>query len=192
MVSWAYFPRSDLPEHLRAVVEVFESVAPDLRSRYGAWQKWVEAGAIGDPPRLSSNQVLEMARPGFERMGFSVEGPKKKLLIPVPETERASAPQKYNPDAILETAPGRITVIEVEAGGASANNHWRKDLMKAALAPGVDHLVIALREEYKHWSRKNRMAQVNYDFRRVRKELDLIYASERLRLPFSGLLLIGY
>ena len=39
--------------------------------------------------------------------------------------------KSYEADAKIEHEPGRETVVEVEAGGATANNLWRKDLMEA-------------------------------------------------------------
>ncbi len=82
--------------------------------------------------------------------------------------------------------------MEVEAGDATANNAWRKDLMEACLMPYVDYLVIAVRNEYKSLDRKNAVVKVNQDFKLVTSELDALYESHRLQLPLNGILILGY
>ena len=47
---------------------------------------------------------------------------------------------------------------------------------------GVSHLVIAVRNVYKNGK----------DFDRVLKFFDTLYASDRLKLPLEGVLIIGY
>ena len=73
-------------------------------------------------------------------------------------------------------------VLEVEAGTGVANNAFLKDLFQACMMHDVDLLGIALRKHYKRNS--------NYDY--VVKYFETLYASRRLQLPLSGVLLIGY
>jgi hypothetical protein len=83
-------------------------------------------------------------------------------------------------------------VVEVEAGGATANNLWRKDLMEACVMPYVDYLAVAVRNEYRSMDSKKGTARVNADFGLVTSELDALYESHRLQLPLLGILVVGY
>ena len=51
---------------------------------------------------------------------------------------------------------------------------------------GVDYLVLAMMREYRSAGR------TTHSYEQTRKRLDAIYASDRLALPLSGVLLIGY
>lgn len=197
MTRWIYLPRSQaLPPHLAPVIAAFGEIETQLQDHYHAWDKWAEVGG-GQGPRLPSNEVLAMVRPGLEAAGFSVEYAKTptargvKLSVTVLWGEQGKPAKQYESDATLEHEPGRLTVVEVEAGGGTANNLWRKDLMEASIMPNVDYLVIAVREAYKHRSKSGRV-NTNPDFDTVRNELDAVYASHRLKLPLKGILLVGY
>ena len=73
------------------------------------------------------------------------------------------------------------TVIEVEAGRGVVNQ-FLKDLFEACVMPSVAYLVIAVRSDYRGLN----------DFERVCSFLDSLYASDRLRLPLTGVLVLGY
>jgi hypothetical protein len=74
------------------------------------------------------------------------------------------------------------TVIEVEAARATSCNQFMKDLFQASMMEGIEYCVIAVRTKSK----------VSKDFEIVCKFIDTIYASNRLRLPLQGILIIGY
>lgn len=74
------------------------------------------------------------------------------------------------------------TVIEVEAGRAVVNNQFLKDLFQASMMESVKFCVIAIRNVYKN----------SKDFETVCKFMETMYASDRLRLPLDGILIIGY
>ena len=73
-------------------------------------------------------------------------------------------------------------VIEVEAGRAVVNYQFLKDFFEACLMVNVDKLCIAVRNVY---NKSN-------DFDKVCKFFEAMYASNRLSIPLSGLLIIGY
>jgi hypothetical protein len=192
VIRWQFFPRSmEPPPHLLAAKIAFETIAPALEERYAAWEAWA-ANPSGKGPRLESNTVLEMVRPSLEAAGYAVERKGHPLPFVVLWGENGKPAKAYEADAKIEHESGRETVVEVEAGGATANNLWRKDLMEASLMPYVDYLAIAVRQEYKHRDSKTGKVKVNPDFERVRSELDALYESHRLHLPLTGILLIGY
>ena len=85
----------------------------------------------------------------------------------------------FEADGYLSTAG---YVIEVEAGRAVVNYQFLKDFFEACTMVGVDKLCIAVRNKYRAFN----------DFDRVCKFFEAMYASNRLGIPLSGLLIIGY
>ena len=85
----------------------------------------------------------------------------------------------FNADAISND--GKI-VIEIEAGRATENNQFLKDIFQACMMFEVEYLVIVVRNVY----RKHK------DFEIVHTFLETLYISNRLHLPLKGILLIGY
>lgn len=192
-IRWQHFPRSQRPlDHLIAVVKAFETAERKFHDHYKQWDDWAEAHSQTSAPRLESNKVLAMVAPAFENAGYSVEKPGAKLTLTVLWGVDGHPEKSYNADAKIEHAPGRETVVEVEAGGATANNLWRKDLMEACVMPYVDYLVIAVRNEYKSLDNKKGAPRINPDFSLVTSELDAIFESHRFHLPLLGIMAIGY
>jgi hypothetical protein len=73
-------------------------------------------------------------------------------------------------------------VVEVEAGRGYLNNQFLKDLFQACMMHDVDYCAIAVR---------NRYITVN-DYESVLSFFETLYASNRLKLPLKGVLLVGY
>jgi hypothetical protein len=177
------------------VVEAFQAALPDFQAHYEEWDAWAAAPPPGSqPPRMVSNTVLKHVAPSLKAKNYAVEETGSKQSFVVLWGENGRPEKTYHADAKKEHAPGRETVVEVEAGGATANNAWRKDLMEACLMPYVDYLVIAVRNEYRSLDRKGTklVIKTNADFRSVTAELDALYESHRLTLPLAGILVIGY
>jgi hypothetical protein len=125
-------------------------------------------------------------RPGFEQLGFEVEGGKmadQKIRRPVLFGENGRAEVSYEVDGFHHD---HRVVLEIEAGRGAANNADYRDLVRASLMVGVDYLILAMMREYQGGS------QTMKSYEQTRKRLDAIYASERLRLPLMGVLLVGY
>ena len=87
--------------------------------------------------------------------------------------------KSFYADAISKD--GKI-VIEVEAGQATENHRFLKDIFEACMMFDVEYLVLAVRNKYRS----------HYDFDRVYTFLETLYVSNRLHLPLTGILLIGY
>lgn len=77
-------------------------------------------------------------------------------------------------------------MLEVEAGRGAANNADYRDLVRASLMVDADYLILAMMREY------HSGAQVMRSYEQTLKRLDAIYASDRLKLPLKGVLLVGY
>jgi len=166
--NWIYFPKSDdAPPFVRSVVKVFESYADELHAK---------------SKELSSNGALAILRPGLQALGFKVEAGKKaaeKIRVPVLFGRNGVAEKTFEADA---WHVDEKLVLEVEAGRGYLNNQFLKDLFQACMMHDVDYCAIAVR---------NRYITVN-DYENVLSFFDTLYASNRLRLPLKGLLLIGY
>lgn len=168
MINWVFYPRSTKPGVLvTRVVAAFESQAAAIDCRQFDHR---------------SNEVLALVAEGLREIGFVVEAGKKqgeKIRVPVLFGLQGRPEKTFEADAYHEEEG---FVIEVEAGRAVVNNQFLKDLFQACMMHDVRYLAIAVRNTYK--SRQ--------DFEMVRRFFDTLYASQRLRLPLDGLLLIGY
>lgn len=166
--DWQFYPRTrPIPQHLRDVVAVFDAAVGDIGSK--AW-------------KLNSNQVLAKVADPLAGLGYSVETGAthdKKVRVPVLFGRRGKTDKTFEVDAY---SPATQTVIEVEAGRAFINNQFLKDLFEACVMPNVDYLVIAVRSDYRG----------SNDFEKVCAFIESLYASDRLRLPLEGLLILGY
>jgi len=168
MIKFQFFSRSQgITERIKNVILCFEK----------------ESHKIESPKNnLSSNQVLEVIRPHLEEIGFKVEKGKSKLQkisIPVLFGLENAVDKSFNADAV--SSDGKI-VIEIEAGRATENNQFLKDIFQACMMFDVEYLVIVVRKEYRGHN----------DFEIIYTFLETLYISNRLHLPLKGILLIGY
>ena len=167
-LHYQFFPRSrGITENMQAIVCCFEKEFEKIKSPEN---------------NLSSNQVLDSIRPHLEKIGFSVETGKssiQKINIPVLFGINNAIDKSFNADAVSDD--GKI-VIEIEAGRATENNQFLKDIFQACMMFDVEYLVIAVRNEY----RGHKDFEIIYTF------LETLYISNRLHLPLKGILLVGY
>jgi hypothetical protein len=168
MINWLYYPKSDKPTKLvLAVVSAFEAVAPSIDS------------ATNEFP---SNYILQQVAPHLVALGFKVEVGKRsddKIRVPVLFGLNGKMEKAFEADAYHESEG---FVVEVEAGRGVVNNQFLKDLFQACMMRDVSSLAIAVRNTYR---RKN-------DFEYIVRFFNTLYASNRLKLPLNGLLIIGY
>ncbi len=125
---------------------------------------------------------MAKVRPHLEKCGYKVEIGKsndQKIDVPVLFGKDNAIDKSFYADALSED--GRI-VIEVEAGQATENHRFLKDIFEACMMFDVEYLVLAVRKKYRNHD----------DFSRVYTFLETLYISNRLQLPLKGILLIGY
>jgi hypothetical protein len=172
MLNWAYFPRSAKPTSLALqVVNVFSTAHEHIASTQH---------------KHASNVVLRHVAEGLKAIGFSVEVGKKKsekVYVPVLYGNNGKVAKAFEADA--HHVPGRF-VVEIEAGRATINNQFLKDLFQGCLMDEVEYVAIAVRNLYEAAGIKNP------DFDRVVTFFETLYASDRIRLPLKGVLLLGY
>ncbi len=168
MIRYQLFPRSKaVSKEIQSIVKCFE----------------LEIESIKSPENnLSSNEVLAVIRPHLEGIGFKVETGKtanEKINVPVLFGFNNRVDKSFNADAISHD--GKI-VIEVEAGRATENNQFLKDIFQACMMCEVESLVIVVRNEYRK----------HHDFDIVHVFLETLYIANRIHLPLKEIVLIGY
>ena len=80
--------------------------------------------------------------------------------------------------------------VEVEAGRGACNNADYRDIVRTSLILDARNMALLMPVCYRFMSGQRQYATRAYE--RTRNQLDAIYASQRLQLPFDGVLLIGY
>ena len=165
MINYQYFPKNHvLPEHLRQVVNIF---------------LLQDAKIDSERTHLKSNEVLAIVAPFLKKNGYKTEPIDGMIEVPVlfgrnGTIEKYFAADGYNPNT--------KTVIEIEAGRAYTNNQFLKDLFQACMMNEAEYLVIAVRNTYRN----------NPDFEKIFQFFETMFLSERLKLPLTGIMLIGY
>ena len=81
-------------------------------------------------------------------------------------------------------------VLEIEAGRGAMSNAVYRDLIRAALIVEARFFALGVMSRYRY--RSGDSTQENRSYDAARDQLDAIYASGRIRLPFEGVLLFGY
>lgn len=168
MIQSQFFPRS-------------RGFSPTMKQIVNCFEKEHDA-ICSENNELTSNQVLAIIRPHLEDINFRVETGKSKetkIDVPVLFGIDNKIDKSFYADALSED--GKI-VIEIEAGQATENHRFLKDIFEACMMFDVEYLVIAVRNKYRS----------HYDFKRVYTFLETLYISNRLQLPLKGILLIGY
>ena len=167
-MKYQLFPRSQgMTDELKSMINCFEHVEPLICS-----EKF----------NLKSNEVLMHLSTYLFEIGYKVELSKAKndkINVPVLFGLNNKIDKEYHADAL--SADGKI-VVEIEAGRATENNQFMKDIFQACMMYDVEYLVLAVRIVYRN----------HYDFDLIYTFLETLYISGRLSLPLKGILLIGY
>lgn len=173
---WSYFPRNI--RHPAWVGELVTAVA-DAEARIATTR-----GA----PVLDSNGVLLQLADALAALGYQVERSKMatdKIARPVLFGDEGAADVTMEIDAFHD---GLGIAVEVEAGRAWNGNAVYRDLVRTSLLLDARFLALILPIAYAPPSARAPVPAFGYS----RDLLGAIYASQRLRLPFDGVLLIGY
>lgn len=123
-------------------------------------------------------------------MGFEVESGKhanEKVRRPVLFGDNGEPRVMYEIDAFHDE---HGIALEIEAGRGAANNADYRDILRTALILNSRFLALGMPQEYKF--KNNGKTLTIKAYQNTHDRLDAVYASQRLRLPFEGVLLIGY
>lgn len=145
-----------------------------------------EASPQGGAERRTSDLVLATLRPGMEQLGYVVEtGKSSGQLIrrPVLFGDNGRAEVSYEIDAFHDELG---VAVEVEAGRGAMSNADYRDIIRISLLLDARYMVLIMPTIYRYGNSRS------HAFERTRDQLSAIYASERLKLPFEGVLVVGY
>jgi hypothetical protein len=174
---WTYFPLNDPPpDWVHALMAAVALSRDQIDS------------SVSDG--LTSDAVLAALRPHLLALGFEVESGKKaeqKIRRPVLFGEEGRQVVSYEVDGVHDDLG---IVLEVEAGRGARGNAVYRDLVRTSLIVGADFLALGVMNAYRHSSGGKPQLVRSYD--EARKQVEAIYLSGRLGLPFRGLLLFGY
>ena len=172
--DWSYFPRrSEAPLWVSEFVGLINSSKSDIESNIHT--------------RLESDAVLAALRSKLVDIGWQIESGKKaidKISRPVLFGDAGVSKVNYEIDW---WHPVHKVVLEIESGRGWQGNAFFRDLIRTSLIQGADYLVVGMRSSYSYANVKSQN-----DFIKARDQMDAIYASGRLQLPFEGILLFGW
>jgi hypothetical protein len=176
--SWDYFPRNARPP---------EWVEPFIANVRAAEQS---ISTVERRTGLDSDRVLQQLAAGLYELGFAVESGKKaseRIRRPVLFGSNGYAEVSYEIDAFHD---GHGIVVEVEAGRGARGNATYRDIIRTSLIVDAQSLALLLTVAYRHVSGGREVLVRAY--KECADLLSALYASQRLPLPFRGVLLVGY
>lgn len=175
---WSYYPRNVRPpQWAREFAQLVASVESTIST-------------VEHKTGLSSDQVLQQLAPGLLDLGYAVESGKTKaqrIYRPVLFGDNGEPRVSYEIDAFHDELG---IAVEVEAGRGAAGNADYRDIVRTSLILDANHMALLLPQRYRTTVSNKVHAIAAYEH--TRGQLDAIYASQRLVLPFKGVLLIGY
>jgi hypothetical protein len=176
---WSYFPRNERPP----------SWAEQLVAAVAAQQQSIDTDPlpVAGADALTSDVVLGHLRTAMESLGYTVESGKKsdqKIRRPVLFGDNGVAAVNYEIDAFHDELG---IAVEVEAGRGAMGNAEYRDIIRTSLLLDARFMVLMLSTTYRYGASSQVTA-----YSKTRDLLSAVYASQRLRLPFEGVLLIGY
>jgi hypothetical protein len=180
--SWSYFPRNARPpEWAVQLVSAVDAVRSEIES---------VPLQLETSEKRTSDAVLAKLRPGMEQLGYLVEsgkGASQKITRPVLFGDDGRPEVSYEIDAFHDDLG---IAVEVEAGRGAKGNADYRDIVRTSLLLDARFFVLMTPIVYRFKSAGKGMEVQAYSS--TRSQLSAIYASQRLKLPFEGVLLIGY
>ncbi len=137
----------------------------------------------------NSDTVLGHIRTDLEAIGFEVEKSKKKtdkIFRPITFGVNGTPHLMYEIDAY-----NRVTKVglEIEAGRGVQGNAIYRDLIQGMVMTNVDHLVVAVANEYRYKSKNKPI--VSRDFDKCVDICNALSGHTRVKLPYT-ITIIGY
>ena len=179
--SWSYYPRNVRPS----------AWATDLVAAASTARLSIDtAGSPVAGVSRKSDAILAHLRPGLEILGYQVESGKstaEKITRPVLFGNDGKAEVSYDIDAFHDDLG---IAVEVEAGRGASNGADYRDIVRTSLLLDANYLALFMPICY-HYQLKGK-PQITSAHLNTGRQLNAIYASQRLQLPFDGILLIGY
>lgn len=175
---WSYFPRNTRPPDWAA------ELAGAVQTHAG------EVSTVERKTGLSSDGVLNVLAPELVALGYTVETGKTKaakIYRPVLFGENGVPSVSYEIDGFHEQLG---IALEVEAGRGAAGNADYRDIVRTSLILDAKHMALLMPINYRTTTGGRETSIHAYE--RCLNQFVAIYASHRLKLPFTGVLLLGY
>jgi hypothetical protein len=170
---WQYFPANQPPpDWARQFIAVVEAAHDTITTETKNGPK--------------SDTVLAALRSGLEALDYQVESGKTAAGLihrPVLFGELGKETVRYEIDAY--NAKMKI-VVEIEAGRGVMSNAGYRDILRSSLIADGDYLVMLIPVAYRSGG------QTTQGYDHYRSFLEALHWSGRVRLPFEGILLVGY
>ena len=164
-----YFPtQSKIPANLQELIQIFDK-----------HKNLIDSSNDDDESRRNSDTVLKVLSNDLENVGYLVEKSKKRKDKISFKFEMDDINLTFEADGYHS---GHKIAIEVEAGRAWDNKQFLKDIFEASLIDEIEYMVVAVRMRYRGRN----------DFLKISSWLKAIYKSNKIKMDFKGLLLIGY
>lgn len=170
---WHYFPANDEPPAWAVQFVAVVAAAEDAISS-------------ADTNGPKSDTVLGELRTGLEALNYEVEAGKAAASLikrPVLFGEAGVPTVLYEIDAYQ---PEMKIVVEVEAGRGVMSNAGFRDLLRTSLIADADYLAMMIPISYRSGGKTSAGYEPLLEFLRA------VHWSGRLKLPFKGILLVGY
>lgn len=173
--NWICFPRNrHAPEWVDSFIKVVANAEASISTPKGN--------------QLDSDGVLKVLAADLRLLGFTIEKSKAK----VDKIHRpAHFGEQGKPSSVMEVDGFHDVhgiALEVEAGRAWNSNAVHRDLVRTSLLLDAQHLALLVPIGYKPNSANSAVPA----YANTRDLFDAIYASDRLKLPFTSVLLVGY
>lgn len=172
--DWSYFPRrTEAPGWVHDFIGVVSHSQSEIESYLHK--------------KLESDEILAALRPRLIEEGWQIETGKKKA-------DKISRPVLFGDGGVSKVNyeidgwhPLHKVVLEIESGRGWQGNAFYRDLIRTSLIQGADYLAVGLRTSYSYANIKSQN-----DYVKARDQMDAIFASGRLQLPFEGILIFGW
>jgi hypothetical protein len=161
--EWSLFPRHlSSPVWVEEFIQIVQKNQPEINSY--------------EHNKFESDAVLKALEPDLESKGWQVETGKK-------DKQKIFRPVLYG--------DGGKTRVSYEIDGWNPEhkigNAFYRDLIRTSIIQDADFLILGMRLSYSYGNVKNQN-----DYLKAKEQLDAVYASGRLSLPFKGILIFGW
>lgn len=116
------------------------------------------------------------------RRGWNLETRERYSKIPYLYGEGDESLGAVQPDAVFVDEANRLTLVEIEGGGALTNYRGMKDIVETILLPFVDYLALVVPFVAHHTE----------PFRYYNRLIQALYAEQVVQRHLSGIVIIGY
>jgi hypothetical protein len=173
--QWMFFPRwAEIPNWVGILETVFRKHEPEINSI---------------KVHKTSDEVLSIIRKSLEEIGFTVEGGEEESTIkrPVHFGEFGLPSLEYHIDSYHKEDK---IALEIEAGRTTRGNAIYRDIIQTSLLVGVRYFALAVPLRYPFQSGGRKIEDNTYED--CKSIINAIFSTPRFKLPFDGVLLMGY